>query len=488
MPHLNRYSSRFVLGVFCVFGLCGQALAAASPTTLEEIKQMLQHQQQIIERQQAQIEALQQAASKQDEVGTTNAAVQTKTDSPEQQPDTRLVSQETTSPAPAPVPNNGLNFEGYAVANYQRYDFYENVQDATPEHRARTDLERFVLEIEYAYNDIFSFEAEIEIEHGGTGSAVEFEREETGEFESEVESGGEVTIEKAFLQASIIPEFNLRFGEIVVPFGMINTNHRPTEYFTQERSLAETALIPSVWHETGVSVFGIFRNLRYEAQIISALDSSGFSGPGFVSGGTQGRLEFDNAGDLAFVLRADYAFGWGADIGAAFYTGGSAGNRPRRNLAEDAQVTLYEAHLRFERGPWKLRGQYTFGQIDDSDAVSLANRNFFNGGALGVSRTPVGHQAESWFIAGGYDLFTFLDFSRFGQLDVFGRYETYDTHAATEGNIQRIARYDRTARTVGLNYIPQPGIVFKAEYSYRTDAGNIGDEADVYGLGLGFEF
>jgi hypothetical protein len=340
----------------------------------------------------------------------------------------------------------------------------------------------------YDFGNGYSFVAEIEFEHGGTGSAVEFEPEEAGEFESEVESGGEVILEQAYLQVEFKPALNLRFGEMIVPFGMVNTHHQPSEYFTLERSLAETHLFPSVWHETGIGVFGELGRLRYETQVISALDSSGFSGPFFVSDGMQGKLEFDNADDLAFVARADYAVALGATLGAGFYIGDSTDNRPRQNLDGDALVTLYEVHGRYERGPLIVRGQYTVGTIDNSDAVTTANQNFFNGDVLGVSRTPVGHKAESWFAEAGYDVFSLFGNAPRGRLDLFGRYEAYDTHSETEGNIARVARYDREAGTVGINYKPQPGVVFKAEYSSRINQGDTANENDVYGLGFGFEF
>lgn len=485
MPHLNYRSGQIMLAVVCALGLGGQAWAAESPTSLEEIKQLLLQQQATIESQQQQIETLQRA---QQASQSKMSEIQPSPSSAEAIEKPHVVAQRDAPREQDRASKWGLEWEGYAIANYQRYSFYENVQDNSPEDRGRTDLERVVLELKYRFNDIFSFVTEIEFEHGGTGSSVEFEREEAGEFESEVERGGDVEVEEAYLQAAFSPAMKLRIGELAVPFGMINTHHKPGDYFTQERSLAETALFPSTWHATGIGFLGALGPLSYQAQIITALDSSGFSGPGFVSGGTQGPLELKNASDMAFVLRTDYAFAFGATLGGAFYIGDSAGNRPRRNLASDARVTLYEAHLRFERGPWIFRGQYTFGQVNNSDAVTRANQTFFNGGVLGISRTAVGHRAKSGFVEAGYDIFPLLKLSSYGRFDVFGRYETYDTQSATEGNIVKTQRYDRTARTFGVNYKPLSGIVFKAEYSYRTDAGSVGNEQDVYGLGFGVQF
>ncbi|MDD3762381.1 MAG: porin [Nevskiales bacterium] len=431
--------------------------AASAPTIdLEALRDAVRQQQQTIDQQQERIDALV------DQI--------------------EHVEKEASATGPGK-----LSWEGYGVINYQRYDFYENSQDDTAESRARTDLERIVLAPTYDFGNGYAFVAEIEFEHGGTGATVEFEQEEAGEFETEVEKGGEVVLEQAHLQIEVSPWLNWRLGEIVVPFGMVNTHHQPSQYFTLERSLAETSLIASVWHETGVELYGAVGQLRYQLQVVTALDSSGFSGPEFVRGGMQGRLEFDNADDLAVVGRADYSLAPGVLLGGAVYYGDSAGNRPRKNLDVSAAVTLLEVHGRYERGPLIVRGQYISGTIENADEVTRANYTTYNAGELGISKTPVGSKAVAYFVEAGYDVMPLFGRSR-DRLDVFARYDAYDTHADTEGTIVEVARYDREAITAGLNYQPMPGIVFKAEYSQREHAGTTGNEQEVYGLGLGFEF
>ncbi|WP_348674391.1 hypothetical protein [uncultured Abyssibacter sp.] len=432
------------------------APAQSDAGSLETLRDAIERQQQTIERQQEQINAL---------VEHIEAEEQERSHASERR----------------------LTWEGYGVANYQHYDFYENTQDDDPESRARTDIERIVLAPTFDFGNGYAFVAEIEFEHGGTGATIEFEPEEAGEFEAEVEKGGEIVLEQAHLRIEKGPLLNFRIGEILVPFGMVNTHHEPSQYFAMERSLAETALIPSVWHEAGVEWYGAIGLLRYQLQLVTGLDSSGFSGPEFVRGGMQGKLEFDNADDLAVVGRVDYSLGPGVLLGGAFYYGDSANNRPRKNLDVSAVVTLIELHGRYERGPLTVRGQYTTGTIENADAVTSANYSTFNGGELGISRTPVGSEAESYFIEAGYDLLSLFRRSD-DRLDIFARYDAYDTHADTEGNIVRVARYEREATTVGLNYKPFPGVVFKGEYSYREHAGSTGNEQEVYGLGLGFEF
>src|SRR5262245_54122630 len=74
-------------------------------------------------------------------------------------------------------PPRRFQFSAYAVLNYLNFDW-----DTERERRAQIDLERLVLEGVYTPSSKVSFEAEVELEHGGSGASVEFE---DGEFETE---------------------------------------------------------------------------------------------------------------------------------------------------------------------------------------------------------------------------------------------------------------------------------------------------------------
>jgi len=383
---------------------------------------------------------------------------------------------------------SGLHFAGYTDMNYQRYDFYENAQSTVSKAQAKTDMARFVLAPHYDFGHGWSFFGELEVEHGGTGASIDYEAEETGEFESEIEHGGEVALEQLYLQYSYSPALNFRIGELVVPVGMVNTYHQPTEYFTVERSLGETTLIPNVWHESGIQALGTIGRLRYQLQVVTALDSTGFSGHDFVVGGMQNRFEWKYANGFAFVGQAEYSLAPGVLVGGAFYTGDSEPNRPRRNLGHKANVTLAEVHGRYEVGSLTFRGQYLQGWVQNSAFITAANLNTFNGGVLGTSRTAVGKQARSWYAEAGYDLLPLFGRREWGRLDLFARYEAYDTNADTAATIARVARYDRKAATVGVNYKPRPGIVVKGEFSHRTNDADIANKQNLFGLGAGFEF
>ena len=76
----------------------------------------------------------------------------------------------------------------------------------------RVDLPHVVIMIGYDFGKGWSMGSEIEFEHGGTESAIEVEDEEAGEFEKEIERGGEVALEQFWIQKSFCSGFNIRAG------------------------------------------------------------------------------------------------------------------------------------------------------------------------------------------------------------------------------------------------------------------------------------
>lgn len=97
---------------------------------------------------------------------------------------------------------------------------------------------------------------EIEFEAGGAGTAVETKIRRNGEYETEIEKGGEVALEQFHITRLILPELNVRVGHIIVPVGLTNFNHEPINFFGTSRPEGETTIIPSTWHETGLEIFG----------------------------------------------------------------------------------------------------------------------------------------------------------------------------------------------------------------------------------------
>ena len=129
----------------------------------------------------------------------------------------------------------------------------------------------------------------------GTGSAYEREYEEGGEWETETEKGGEVELEQFWLQKTFCRALNLRFGHIVVPVGLNNSHHEPLNFFTVYRPEGENTILPSTWHQTGVSLWGYLGKFKYEVQFLEGLDAMHFDRDGWIHNGTHSAFEFDPA-------------------------------------------------------------------------------------------------------------------------------------------------------------------------------------------------
>lgn len=77
---------------------------------------------------------------------------------------------------------------------WQRYNHPEQYKD--DKSHGRFDIPHFVINLGYDFGRGWTLGTEVEFEHGGTESAVELEADEAGEYESEIERGGEVALEQ----------------------------------------------------------------------------------------------------------------------------------------------------------------------------------------------------------------------------------------------------------------------------------------------------
>ena len=173
---------------------------------------------------------------------------------------TPLMAQETTSgqsaaEQSAEIYANGYDkfrFGGYgeALVNFMDYGInrYTRPEGNEKAHRNSISIPRFVLAFDYKFNSKWILGAEIEFEAGGTGSAYELENTENGEYETEVEKGGEVALEQFHITRLIHPAFNVRAGHLIVPVGLTNEHHEPINFFGTSRPEGETTILPSTWH------------------------------------------------------------------------------------------------------------------------------------------------------------------------------------------------------------------------------------------------
>ena len=397
-----------------------------------------------------------------------------------------------------------LTVGGYGEINYSRNFYSDHVSrySQPEEHKndpshGRVDIPHAVIYLGYDFGRGWTFGTEIEFEHGGNGLAYEKEDEEGGEWEQEVEKGGEVELEQFWLQKSFSKALNLRIGHIVVPVGLNNAHHEPLSYFTVYRPEGENTIMPSTWHQTGLSLWGRSGDFRYEAQLLAGLNADGFTNVNWIKNGNKSPLEFDVANKYGVALRVDNYTVKGLRLGLSGYYGHSIGNSYPNNAAGvDAeykgQVLIGAVDLTYKGYNLIVRGQADYGYLGDAAQLKYVY-NRLNSKSPYKHSAFVSKNAYAWGIEAGYDLFSVIgNWSKVKglnaerpQLYVFGRYEQYNPYASqTKGTAYDYTEVKRFA--VGLNYHPIKQIVIKAEYSKRLLRSLYNEEPSV-NVGVAYE-
>ena len=244
--------------------------------------------------------------------------------------------------------------------------------------------------------------------------------------------------------------------------------------------------MPTGWAEFGLLYIGNRGRWLYQAALVNSLDGSAFNSSNFVKRGNQRRFETVNAEDWAICGRLDYEFGHEKIVGIGGFFGNTRGNRPKPDLGVNAFLTLADVHFILEREPFEVCGQLVFGHLQNSEAVSTANRNLSN--ALNVKRTPVGKTALGWSAELAFELFDVLKKHPDGELNLFARADYFDSMASTEGQIFNNPRWERYVFTGGLNYQPVPQLILKTQFSVEKLGISTQKWQRTFSLGFGFHF
>lgn len=352
---------------------------------------------------------------------------------------------------------------------YLRYTDAQRYKD--DDSHGRFDLPHVVLWLGYDFGHGWSLGTEIEFEHGGTESAVEIEEEEAGEYEAEVERGGEVALEQFWINKEWLGgRVNLKMGHLVVPVGATNMYHLPTEFFTNYRPEGEGTIMPCTWHETGVSLWGEVGKWRYEVMMLPGLDSDRFGRQNWIAGGAGSPYEFKIANSYAGAFRVDNFSVKGLRLSLSGYIGNSFKNT--LSVTENAKykdvkgtVMIGAFDFCYETKNFVVRGNFDYGHLSDSELITKYNMSMRNDSPS--PKQAVGSDAIAVGVEAGYDIFSLANSKKMNgkKLHLFGRYEYYDSMFKTEGSIMDAEWFGRQRVAVGVNYRPLKSIVLKGEYS-----------------------
>ena len=391
-----------------------------------------------------------------------------------------------------------LSIGGYGEVAYSRNFYSDHVSrySLADEHKkdpshGRFDIPHAVIYLGYDFGKGWTMGTEIEFEHGGVGMAYEKEDEEGGEWEQEVEKGGEVELEQFWIQKSFGRWANIKAGHIVVPVGLNNAYHEPLNFFTVYRPEGENTVLPSTWHQTGISFWGKTKGWRYELQFLAGLNSDNFTNTGWINKGPGTPTEGEIATKYGTALRIDNYCIKGLRIGLSGYYGHAIGNSYPNN--KDGAESKYKGvvaigaiDFTYNNYNWIVRGQADYGYLSDAKQLKYFT-NRLNGLSPFHHSAFVSKNAFAYGIEAGYNIFSQIEKLRQDnqKLYLFGRYEHYNPYASKTKNTS----YDYTnvqRMAVGINYYPVKQIVVKAEYSHRFLKSQYNNEPAI-NIGVAYE-
>jgi hypothetical protein len=354
---------------------------------------------------------------------------------------------------------NPLSIGGYGELNYAN-----KIRGGDTE----TEVSRFVPYIGYKFSDNIILNSEIEFEHGGA----------------------EVSVEQLYIDFLVNQSFNIRVGQQVVPMGLVNLNHEPVLYNTVSRPDVETYLIPSTWHENGITAYGKSHDFNYVAGTVVALDmglanhdgapEDDTFGKNWIRDGRRGGNETNNVtSNLAGVARLDYTGINGLMIGASFYTG-KAGT-PNNGL-EEGRITIADAHAQYQQDGFKIKALYTQSHLTHADSY-LGTHTV---GSTTVTATTHAQEAHGGYVNMEYNVLPYFTQAS-TRLPLFFQYENYNLASSiTDGTSFGTTQ----SYSYGLNYFPHEQVVLKGEYKLRHNKNGVDttDNEGIYSFGLGFIF
>jgi len=324
------------------------------------------------------------------------------------------------------------------------------------------DVQRLVLLFGYKFNDKTQFVTEVEFEH------VE-----------------EVFIEQAFVNYALGSNISIRGGLMLVPMGIINEFHEPTTFNGVERPEMDNVIVPTTWRELGFGVTGRFNDLSlgYQAYVFNGFKSTSLDGSGGVSGALSGSSGLrggrqkgikSTINSPTFSAKFDYYGLPGLRLGLSGYFGDTQADENVEDLdGANIGISMIGLDARYAYQRFTARGQYIYASLSDTEAYN------------NLTGKDLGSALEGWYLEGAYNL---LPQTKEQRLFAFLRYETYDTHAGTEGALAKNDAYDRTDVTLGLSYHIAPGVVCKGDYQFRDNALSGSDVNNRLNFGIGVWF
>ncbi|MFZ6873162.1 hypothetical protein ACO0LF_13990 [Undibacterium sp. Di27W] len=330
-------------------------------------------------------------------------------------------------------------------------------------NQAQADVGRAVIGITHRFNEKTKMVAEFEWEHAIASKGDD----------------GETEVEQLYVEHEIKPGLSAKAGLFLIPAGLLNTSHEPTAYYGVHRNFVETAIIPSTWREVGLGLSGSHDNgLSWDLGLTTGFNLTKWdanSGDGRESplGAIHQEGQFAKSRDLSMHAAVNWRGVPGLLLGGSVFSG-KVGHATTDFAANDARLTLWDLHARYNPGKLDLTALYARGSISNTGDLNLT----FVG-----QPNPVPSAFAGWYLQGAYQLWKNEDYS----LTPFLRYEQFNTaksYAFVPLGLGVAASPDEKVTTIGASFKIGEGVVLKADYQkFKQDSSR-----DRFNLGAGYSF
>ena len=387
----------------------------------------------IIQKQQAQIEALQLALNQtQTDVVTTREKVTAA------EVAVHEVREEVALTADALDAGAGRGFSAASWANKTQLGGYGELHLSLPDGGENTlDYHRFVLFVNHDFSDSIRLVSELELEHSIAA-------------DGEV---GEVELEQAYLEFDLSDRSTVTAGLFLIPVGILNETHEPTAFFGVERNLVEKRIIPSTWWEGGVKyTYTDESGLAFDLALTSGLDHA----DGVIRSG-RNKVGEAIAEQVMATARVQYSGIPGVKLGATVLY---QSDLDQSTYNEQTEATLVEMHADIRKGPFGLRALYA--------------EWFMNGTSL--ASNPTAESQFGYYVEPSYRFETEV-----GEFGLFARFSHFEYQKSATSFLED------DVWTFGVNYWPIAQVVLKLDYQ-KTDKSS--ELAGDYWLnaGIGYHF
>ncbi len=329
------------------------------------------------------------------------------------------------------------------IGGYGQVDMTTQLQSGKRSNTS-LDVSRMVISLGYRFSDKTQFLTEVEFEHVK-----------------------ELYVEQAFLNHSFSDALSFRAGLMLIPMGIVNEYHEPTAYNGVLRPMVDNLIVPTTWREIGAGFTGRFQDigLKYQLYLVNGFSSYGSDGKGTLNGSgylrngrQRGAKSYLSAPNLS--AKVDYFGIRGLKFGLAGYFGDTQSalfnNLDRSDEALGARAdssVVGIAMVGFDvRYTWK--GFQARAQVIYAKQSNTAAYNSF-------VKSDLGSAVTGFYYEESYNILKRTSSTH--QLNVFCRFEHYDTHLAVEPTVARQEKYRVNEYVFGLGWKPAEGAVFKID-------------------------